>query len=84
MNYCKLDKAVLDYVVDDASAKRGMYTPGTHVKIISWDDLKKVGYPDYFVLFAWPFHAEISKKRSEYLKNGGKFIIPLPNVRISS
>mgnify|MGYP001223678650 CR=1 FL=1 len=84
MNYCKLDKTVLDYVVDDAPAKRGKYTPGTHVKIISWDDLKKVGYPDYFVLFAWPFHAEISKKRSEYLKNGGKFIVPLPNVRISS
>ena len=84
MNYCKLDKNILDYVVDDAPAKRGKYTPGTHVKIISWDDLKKVGYPDYFVLFAWPFHAEISKKRSEYLKNGGKFIIPLPNVRISS
>ena len=59
MNYCKLDKNILDYVVDDAPAKRGKYTPGTHVKIISWDDLKKVGYPDYFVLFAWPIQAEI-------------------------
>ena len=83
MNYCNLNKSVLDYVVDDAPAKRGKYTPGTHVKIISWDDLKKVGYPDYFVLFAWPFHAEISKKRSEYLKKGGKFIVPLPKARIS-
>ena len=83
MNYCNLNGTSLDYVVDDAPAKRGKYTPGTHVKIISWDDLKKVGYPDYFVLFAWPFHAEIFKKRSEYIKNGGKFIIPLPKVRIS-
>ncbi len=83
MNYCNLNNSILDYVVDDAPAKRGKYTPGTHVKIISWDDLKKVGYPDYFVLFAWPFHAEISKKRSEYLKNGGKFIVPLPKVTIS-
>ncbi len=83
MNYCNLNNSVLDYVVDDAPAKRGKYTPGTHVKIISWDDLKKVGYPDYFVLFAWPFHAEISKKRSGYLKNGGKFIVPLPKVTIS-
>ena len=83
MNYCNLNNSVLDYVVDDAPAKRGKYTPGTHVKIISWDDLKKVGYPDYFVLFAWPFHAEISKKRAEYLKKGGKFIVPLPKARIS-
>jgi methylation protein EvaC len=84
MNYCGLDKTYLDYVVDDAPAKRGKYTPGTHVKIVSWEDLKKVGYPDYFVLFAWPFLAEISKKRSEYLKSGGKFIVPLPKVTISS
>ena len=83
MNYCKLDKTYLDYVVDDAPAKRGKYTPGTHVKIISWEDLKKVGYPDYFVLFAWPFISEIKKKRSEYIKNGGKFITPLPEVKVS-
>ena len=84
MNYCNLNKNVLDYVVDDAPAKRGKYTPGTHVKIISWDDLKNVGYPDYFILFAWPFHAEIAKKRSEYLKKGGKFIVPLPKAKIIS
>lgn len=82
MNYCNLDNSVLDYVVDDAPAKKGKFTPGTHVKIISWEDLKKIGYPDYFVLFAWPFQSEIFKKRSEYIKNGGKFIIPLPKVKI--
>lgn len=82
MNYCGLKKNYLDFVVDDAPAKKGRYTPGTHVKIISWDDLKKIGYPDYFVLFAWPFQSEIFKKRSEYIKNGGKFIIPLPEVKI--
>jgi len=84
MNYCGLDKTYLDYVVDDAPAKRGKYTPGTHVKIVSWQDLEKIGYPNYFVLFAWPFLSEIVKKRSEYLKNGGKFIVPLPKVKISS
>lgn len=84
MNYCGLDKTYLDYVVDDAPAKRGKYTPGTHVKIVSWEDLNKVGYPDYFVLFAWPFLSEIRKKRSRYLKNGGKFIVPLPKVKFSS
>lgn len=82
MNYCNIDGKFLDYVIDDAPAKKNKYTPGTHVKILSWEDLKKVGYPDYFVLFAWPFLNEIFKKRSEYIKNGGKFIIPLPEVKI--
>jgi len=83
MNYCELNNNFLDYVVDDAPAKRGKYTPGTHVKIINWNDLDKVGYPDYFVLFAWPFVKEIVNKRKEYQDKGGKFIIPLPKVRVS-
>ena len=82
MNYCGINKHYLDFVVDDSPEKRNKYTPGTHVKIISWNDLKKVGYPDYFVLFAWPFHLEIASKRKEYLNDGGKFIIPLPKVKI--
>lgn len=83
MNYCGLSKNYLDYVIDDAPEKRNKFTPGTHVKIISWDDLKKVGYPDYFVLFAWPFYQEIILKRKNFLKQGGKFIVPLPKVKIS-
>ena len=84
MNYCKIDGKFLDYVVDDAPEKKNMYTPGTHVKIISWDDLEKIGYPDYFVLFAWPFYKEIIIKRKKFIDNGGKFILPLPKVTISS
>ena len=69
MNYCKIDGKFLDYVVDDAPEKNGMYTPGTHVKIVSWDDLERVGYPDYFVLFAWPFYNEIIIKRKKFIDN---------------
>jgi methylation protein EvaC len=82
MNYCKIDSNFLDYVVDDAPEKNGMYTPGSHVKIISWDDLERVGYPDYFVLFAWPFYNEIIIKRRKFIDNKGKFIVPLPKVTI--
>lgn len=84
MNYCGIDNRYLDYVVDDAPAKQGFYTPGTHVPIKSWDYLKETKYPDYAVLFAWAFTDEVLKKRQDYLQQGGKFIIPLPEVRIIS
>ena len=84
MNYCGIDKRYLDYVVDDAPAKQGFYTPGTHVPIKSWDYVKEVKFPDYAVLFAWAFTDEVIKKRQDYLQQGGKFIIPLPEVRIIS
>lgn len=82
MNNCGIDRRYLDYVVDDAPAKHGFYTPGTHVAIKPWDFVKESTFPDYAVLFAWAFMDEILKKRENYIKNGGKFIIPLPEVRI--
>jgi len=84
MNYCGIDKQYLDYVVDDAPAKQGFYTPGTHVPIQPWEFTDKSDFPDYIVLFAWAFTDEVIKKRQDYLKKGGKFIIPLPEVRIVS
>ena len=84
MNYCGIDRLYLDYVVDDAPAKQGFYTPGTHVPIKSWDYVKETTFPDYAVLFAWAFTDEVIKKRQDYLQQGGKFIIPLPEVRVIS
>ena len=84
MNYCGIDKKYMDYVVDDAPAKQGFFTPGTHLPIRSWEFVEKSGFPDYMVLFAWAFTEEVINKRRNYLKSGGKFIVPLPEVRIVS
>lgn len=84
MNYCGIDKRYLDYVVDDAPAKHGFFTPGTHVPIKPWAYTQETKFPDYALLFAWSFAKEVIGKRAEYLKQGGKFIIPLPEVRIAS
>lgn len=81
-NYCGLDYEFLEYVVDDAPAKQGTYMPGTHVKIVSAGSLYGKNRPDYVLLFAWSFYNEIAKKHKKFLDNGGKFIIPLPKVKI--
>jgi len=73
----------LDYVVDDAPAKHGFFTPGTHVAIKPWDFTKQAGaFPEYSLLFAWSFIGEVKKRRADYLARGGKFIVPLPEVSI--
>jgi hypothetical protein len=33
-------------------------------------------------VFAWAFTDEVVRKRQDYIEQGGKFIIPLPEVKI--
>ena len=82
MNYCGIDQGYLDYIVDDAPAKHGFFTPGTHVPIYPWEHTKEEQFPEYALLFAWSFINEVKKRRSDYLKEGGKFIVPLPKVSV--
>ncbi len=82
MNYCGIGTQYLDYVVDDAPAKHGFYTPGTHVMIQPWEYAAKRKFPDYALLFAWSFMNEVLKKRTDYTAKGGKFIVPLPSVSV--
>ncbi len=84
MNYCGIDHRYIDYVIDDAPAKHGHYTPGTHLKIYPWNINFDDTMPEYILLFAWSFADEIVKKRKEFMENGGKFIVPLPEVKLLS
>ncbi len=82
MNFCGIDERYLDYVVDDAPAKQGCFTPGTHLRIKAWAATETPPRPDYALAFAWSFIDEVVRKRAEYLQQGGKFIVPLPRVRV--
>lgn len=82
MNYCSLEKNILEYVIDDAPAKQGSFTPGTHHQILPSSRLTEPNKPDYAVLFAWPFVDEVLFRNLGFIQRGGKFIIPLPKVKV--
>ncbi len=82
LNYCKIGTGILDYIVDDSQLRQNKFTPGTHIPIIPVDKFRKQN-PDYALLLAYGGYTEtILKKEGEFIKNGGKFIIPLPEVKI--
>lgn len=81
LNYFGLGAEVFDFVVDRSTAKQGLFTPGTKLPIYSPVELitKK---PDYVLLLTWNFADEILQQQAEYLKRGGKFIIPIPQPKV--
>lgn len=84
IQFCGINHDHLDYMIDDAPAKTGYYTPGSHFQITSNSILTGAEAPDYILVFAWSFIDEVRKRNAGYLENGGQMIVPLPNVEISS
>jgi hypothetical protein len=77
LNYCGLGRDLIDFVTEKAPLKIGKYTPGTHIPVVPDSELLTKS-PDYALLLAWNFADEIMKNLSEYSKQGGKFIVPIP------
>lgn len=82
IQYCGINHSHLDYMIDDAPAKSGFYTPGSHFKIHPSSILEQPDPPDYLLIFAWSFLDEIRKRNQKYLDNGGRMIVPLPEVKV--
>ena len=81
LNYCKLDKDFISFATEKSKLKIGKFTPGGNIPI--YDDIKILREkPDYAIILAWNFAKEIINNNKLFLKNGGKFIIPIPNVKI--
>lgn len=81
IQYCGINHDHLEYMIDDAPAKWGYYTPGSHFLIRPSDALKQQR-PDYLLVFAWGYFSEIADKCRNYLDRGGRMIVPLPDVRL--
>ncbi len=80
LNYCNITPDILNYIVEKSDLKIGMYTPGTHIKVVDESLLFKE-QPDYALLLSWNIADELIPK----LKNlgyKGKIIVPLPSPHI--
>ena len=81
LQFCKIDSKLLTSICDVNKFKYNRYTPGSRIKIISENDAKKIK-PDYYVVLPWHFKNFILNKEKNYIKKGGKFIFPLPDIEI--
>lgn len=81
LNYCGIRSDFLDYTVDRNHYKQGKFLPGTHIPIFHPDRIKETK-PDYVLILPWNLKDEIMKQMSYIGKWGGRFIVPIPEVKI--
>jgi len=81
LNFCQIGIDFIDYVVDKNPYKQGLFLPGTHIPIKDPKELKKTK-PHYLLIIPWNLKEEIMNQMS-YIKDwGGKFVIPIPEVKV--
>jgi hypothetical protein len=68
-------------IAERNSDKWGKKTVGTNIPIISEDEAR-AAKPDYFLVLPWHFLKEFIERESDFLRRGGKFIVPMPEFRI--
>lgn len=81
LNYCGIGRPALEFVVDRSPVKQGRFTPGTHLPIHPPEKLLET-QPDYVLLSAWNLADEVLAQQAEYRRRGGRFIVPVPEVRV--
>jgi hypothetical protein len=80
LNYCDLGRSI-EFIADRSIHKQGRFAPGTKLPIVRTEELEK-RMPDHALLLTWNFAAEILEQQRSYRAKGGRFIIPIPEVRV--
>lgn len=76
-----IDADLIDYAVERNPAKVGTQFTALGIPIISEAEFRE-RQPDYAVIGPWFFASEIENREQDYIKSGGKLIVPLPVVEI--
>jgi len=81
LQYCRLDRSLVQAAADRNPDKWGREMLGSDIPIIS-EEQARADRPEYFLALPYHFIDEFKRRELAYLKDGGRFILPMPRVHI--
>jgi hypothetical protein len=81
LNFCGIRTDFLDYTVDRSPHKQGRILPGTGIPIHPPERIRETR-PDYLLILPWNLREEIMRQMAHVREWGGRFVVPIPEVRV--
>lgn len=81
LQFCNIDSKLIDKVYDKSKLKMKQYTPGTNIYIENPSKINRDNI-DFLFLSSWNIKDEIINQERNFIKNGGKIILPFPYPKI--
>ncbi len=81
MNYAGVKPDLVSFVCDAAASKQGKFMPGSHVPILTPEELRE-RRPDYVLILPWNIADEVVKANGFVREWGGKFVVAVPSLSI--
>lgn len=81
LQYYGLDSRLIEGAADRSPEKHGLYTIATGIPIHS-EEYARAQSPDYFLVLPYAFIEEFKQREAVWYNKGGRFILPLPKLRI--
>lgn len=81
LNYCGVRTDLIEYTVDRSPYKQGHFLPGVHIPVYGPERIRETR-PDYVLILPWNIKDEVMVQMADVRGWGGKFVVPIPEVRV--
>ena len=81
LNYCGVGVDLLNFTVDRNPMKQGRFLPGVRIPVRAPEAIAEAK-PDYVLILPWNLQDEVMDQLAFIRDWGGKFVVPIPSLRI--
>ena len=83
LNYARVTKELIAFVVDENPLKQGMLLPGSQIKILPTKAIAEMN-PDFLIILPWNLQNEITSQLCNTGSWKGKLVTAIPSLKIFS